>query len=116
MNDNKWAGRAKIGGMNWPAKPKPESSPVLPVPSTAPPAPVGPAPLIGPTRVFEWLLVDHRIAKKVPADSRIWNICKGLVEHRAAGVESDTYVIDLLHASDEDRHFLLNRANWPTGD
>jgi hypothetical protein len=86
----------------------------------APPgAPAGisadPAPVMGPTRVGEWLMVDVRVAKSVLPGTRLFKICQDLGERGYCGIIGDTFtvVIDLLEARREDRHFLLNRANWP---
>lgn len=73
-------------------------------------APPGP---MGPTRVGEWLMVDIRVAKSVPAGTRLYKICQDLGERGFCGLVESTLVIDILEASAEDRPFLLNRLNWP---
>lgn len=72
------------------------------------------APVMGPTRVGEWLMVDVRVAKAVEPGTRIFKICQDVAEREHCGVIGATLVVDLLEVrSEEDRHFLLNRANWP---
>jgi hypothetical protein len=73
-----------------------------------------PAEPIGPTRVFEWLLIDIRIAKTVPPGSRLYTICQSLCERGGScGVVEATLVIDLQEVPAVDRAFLLNMKNWP---
>lgn len=73
-----------------------------------------PAKPIGPTRIFEWLLVDIRVAKAVSPGSRLYTICQGLCEGGGAcGVVEATLVIDLQEVSQSDRAFLLDMRNWP---
>lgn len=75
----------------------------------------GPVPVMGPTRVGEWLMVDVRVAKAVRQGTRLHRICQDLGERGYCGIieSTSTLVIDLLEARREDRHFLLNHANWP---
>lgn len=69
---------------------------------------------MGPTRVFEWLLVDIRVAKAVAPGSRLFAICQSLCERGGAcGVVEATLVIDLQEMSSDDRAFLLDMRNWP---
>lgn len=84
--------------------------------TTPPEITADPAPAMGPTRVGEWLMVDVRVAKSVPSGTRLFKICQDLGERGHCGIveSTSTVVIDLLEARREDRHFLLDRANWPT--
>lgn len=68
---------------------------------------------MGPTRVFEWLMVDIRVAKAVSPESRLYAICQGLCEGSACGIIEATLVIDLQAMSADDRKFLLDAKNWP---
>ena len=79
------------------------------------PAVVEPVPVMGPTRVGEWLMVDVRVAKAVRPGSRLFKICGDLAVRGHCGVveSTSTLVIDLLEVSPGDGPFLLNRANWP---
>jgi len=70
-------------------------------------------PVIGPTRVGEWLMVDVRVSKAVPRASRLYEVCQALCERGACGVVENTLVIDLLEASARDRAFLLRKSSWP---
>ena len=91
--------------------PIPEGVTVLPTIPTV----VEPVPVMGPTRVGEWLMVDIRVAKAVQPGSRIFKICQDVSERGHCGVVESTLVIDLLEVRpDEDRRFLLTRLNWPT--
>lgn len=88
------------------------------VSALAPPVGVGadersPGPM-GPTRVFEWLLVDIRIAKLVPPGTRLFTICQNLCERGGVcGVVEATLVVDLQAVPAGDREFLLDMKNWP---
>lgn len=73
-------------------------------------------PVVGPTRLGEWLMVDVRVSKAVPHGSRLYDVCQALCERQACGVVEHTLIIDLLEASPEDRAFLLRRASWPSVD
>jgi hypothetical protein len=83
---------------------------------TPPELAVDPGPIMGPTRVGEWLMVDVRVAKSVPKGTRLFKVCQELSERGHCGIigPTATIVIDLLEAHREDRHFLLDRTNWPT--
>lgn len=72
-----------------------------------------PSPVLGPTQLFDWLMVDVRIAKKISSESRLYEICQSLGERGACGVIESTLVIDLLEIKAEDRRFLLDKDNWP---
>lgn len=69
-------------------------------------------PVIGTTRLFDWLMVDVRVAKNVTVGSRLYEICQGLSERGACGVIESTLIIDLLEMKSEDRRFLLTKDNW----
>lgn len=75
--------------------------------------PAAPAPM-GPTRLAEWLMVDVRIARAVPPESRLWRVCEALGAAGACGVIEATLVVDILEASPRDRPLLLDPASWPT--
>jgi hypothetical protein len=81
--------------------------------------PAPPAGPMGPTRLFEWLLVDIRICNAVANEreqrARLYAICQELSERvpTACGVIDTTIVIDLTAASKDDRAYLLDLTNWP---
>ncbi len=72
-----------------------------------------PSHVLGPTSLGEWLMVDVRVAKLVPAGSRLYEICQALGERGVCGVIESTLVIDLLEAPSGDRRYLLDEKNWP---
>jgi hypothetical protein len=72
-----------------------------------------PLPMIGPTSLGEWLMVDVRVAKRVASGTKLYEICQSLGERGVCGVVESTLIIDLLEAKAEDRRFLLDKDNWP---
>lgn len=96
----------------------PESSIKLPDPiKLLLPAPiVAASPVMGRTRVGEYLMIDIRIAKAIPKGSKLFKICQKLARAKACGVVESTLVIDLLRAHDADGRFLLCPTNWPKPD
>lgn len=85
---------------------------VTPVELYAPQVRTPEAPVIGPTHVGEWLMVDVRVAKSVAPGSDLYEICQALGERGACGVIESTLVIDLLEASVGARRVLLDNVNW----
>lgn len=70
---------------------------------------------MGPSRVGELLLVDVRVARLVPRESRLWGIFEPLVQVDSCEVVGKTLVIDLLSVRKrEDREYILDVKNWPT--
>lgn len=70
-------------------------------------------PVLGPSRVGEYLMVDIRTAKAIPKTGRLNKICSRLARAKGCGVIESTLVIDLLVANSEERRFLLCPTNWP---
>lgn len=87
--------------------------PQLPTPSEMF-SPADASPVIGPTRIGEWLLVDVRVARAVPHGTKLHALCQELSRRHGCGVDSETLIIDLLDVRDnDDRTFLLDVSNWP---
>lgn len=70
--------------------------------------------VIGPTRLYEWLMVDLRVAKLVEPGTPLHVICQELGLAGSCGVVASTLVIDLAAASPRERALLLDQASWPT--
>lgn len=70
-------------------------------------------PIIGSTRIGEYLMIDIRVAQLIPKGSKLFKICEKLSRAKACGVVESTLVIDLLDASAPERRFLLCPTNWP---
>lgn len=71
------------------------------------------APIMGPSRIGEFLMVDIRTAKAIAHGTKLHKICSRLSRQKGCGVVESTLVIDLLVASRDERRFLLCPTNWP---
>ncbi len=74
-----------------------------------------PAPecVMGPTRAWDWLMVDLRTALKLQPGDRMYEICQDLSHLGACGVVEATLVIDLTAVRPEDRAYVVDLENWP---
>jgi hypothetical protein len=58
-------------------------------------------------------MIDVRTAQAVKKGSRLFEICRDLAGRSRAAVIGSTLVIDLLETTKDNRHYLLDRTNWP---
>lgn len=87
----------------------PEPASIAPLVTTAPP-------IMGRTRIGEYLLVDIRLVHKIPKGSKLYKICERLSRVHGCGVVESTLIIDTLVATTEEGRFLMCPTNWPKPD